>query len=362
MRILSCLLAASTILAGVPRHSFAAESVSAPPNTDQILAFPLPDPLVMRNGKPVHTADAGHGARRGEILDLFADQVYGRTPGGKPYIRFKLDSENRSALSGKAIQKQVTIFFTKDPRGPQMHLLLYLPAQSRGRAPVFLGLNFEGNHTVVTDPSVALGDIWVKAPDPGQAGGTNELTRHVKQRATEQSRGKAAARWKVEKIISHGYGLATAYYGDIEPDFNGGIQYGVRMLYLGKGQVKPAPDEWGALGTWAWGLSRAVDYLQTDTDVDAGKIAVFGHSRLGKAAVWAGAQDQRFSMVISNESGVGGVSLYRARSGETIRHLNTAFPYWFCENFHKYTDRPDLVPVDGNSLVALIAPPLRGQR
>ena len=310
----------------------------------------------MQNGNPVKNADAWLRTRRGELLNLFAEQVYGRTPPGKPYVQFKVDSENKRALGGKAIERQISISFSNDPAGPRMHLLLYLPAQVKGRVPVFVGLNFGGNQTVDTDPSIALGDIWVKIPSSNQAGTPNELARHLKQRAAEGSRGRAASQWQVEKIISRGYALATAYYGDIEPDFNGGLPYGVRSLYLKKGQLKPAPDEWGALGAWAWGLSRAVDYLETDRNIDSGKIAVFGHSRLGKAAVWAGAQDRRFAMVISNESGVGGVSLYRAKTGETIEHLNTAFPHWFCENFHKYTGHPDQVPVDGNSLVSLIAP------
>jgi hypothetical protein len=330
----------------------AAEPVSA----NQILAFPAPDALTMENGKPVRDGKAWYGKRRGEILNLFVEQVYGRTPAGKPHLHFKLDSENKAALGGKAVEKQVTIFFSNDPNGPRMHLLLFVPAQARKPVPVFTGLNFEGNQTVDADPAITLGDVWVKAPGAGGPQTSNERARHVKQRATEQSRGKAAGRWQVENIVAHGYALATAYYGDIEPDFDGGFQYGVRSLYLKNGQTKQAPNEWGALGAWAWGLSRAVDYLQTDHDIDPKEIIAFGHSRLGKAAVWAGAQDKRFAMVISNESGVGGVSLYRAKTGETIEHLNTAFPHWFCENFHQYTNHPDQVPVDGNLLVALIAP------
>ncbi|MFZ0589544.1 MAG: acetylxylan esterase, partial [Bryobacteraceae bacterium] len=152
------------------------------------------------------------------------------------------------------------------------------------------------------------------------------------------------------------YALATAYYGDIEPDFSGAMEQGVRALFLQPGQTQWPPNSWGALGAWAWGLSRIADYLQSDPAIDGKRIAIFGFSRLGKAALWAAAQDQRFNLVLSNESGVGGASLYRAKSAETIEHLNTAFPHWFCANFHEYTGHPDRVPVDGNLLLSLIAP------
>ena len=138
------------------------------------------------------------------------------------------------------------------------------------------------------------------------------------------------------------------------------MRYGVRALLLAPGQAEFAPDQWGALGAWAWGLSRIADYLQSgpaaDFNIDGKRIALFGFSRLGKAALWAAAQDKRFGIVLSNESGVGGAGLYRTKTGETIEHLNTAFPHWFSANFHQYTGHPDRVPVDGNDLLSLIAP------
>jgi hypothetical protein len=306
-----------------------------------VLQYPLPDALVSSNGQPVRSAQTWRSQRRPEIMRLFTDQVYGETPSAKPEIHFRVTSTDEHALNGAAVRKQVTVFFSKDETGPRMHLLVYSPAKPRGRVPVFLGLNFFGNETVNADPGIDLPEVWIK----GQ-----------KTKAEEKARGSNAQQWQVEKIISRGFALATAYCGDIEPDFAGGMEFGVRHLFLQAGQTKPADGQWGTLGAWAWGLSRAVDYLETDRAIDPKKVILIGHSRLGKATLWSAAQDTRFRVVISNESGVGGASLYRAATGETIEHLNTAFPHWFCINFHQYTGHPDRVPVDGNLLLSLIAP------
>ncbi len=295
---------------------------------------------------------------RSEILDLFATQVYGRTPKEMARVRFNGGAlaERGSAFNGKANRKQLTINLSQGTESRLIHVLLYLPANINTPVPVIVGLNFGGNQTVAADPKIALNDIWVRGGPGNSPSVNNERSKFVKQGSTNDSRGKAASQWQVEKILSHGYALATAYYGDIEPDFSGAMEQGIRALFLQPGQTRWPADSWGALGAWAWGLSRIADYLQSDPAIDSKHIAIFGFSRLGKAALWAAAQDHRFELVLSNESGVGGASLYRAKSAETIDHLNTAFPHWFCANFHQYMGHPERLPVDGNLLLSLIAP------
>jgi hypothetical protein len=303
--------------------------------------YTLPDPLVLENGQPVRDATTWYHQRRPEILRLFETNVYGRTPAKQIRPRFEVISMKAQALGGKAIRKQIAVYFTAKKDGPKMDLLLYIPSDAPKPVPVFLGLNFGGNQTVISDPDLPLGYVWVKGvPEP----------------AEEKTRGAGAGRWQAEKLLAHGYALATAYYGDIEPDFDGGISHGVRPLFFRSGQKAPDADEWGALGAWAWGLSRAVDYLETDSDIDAKKIALIGHSRLGKAALWAGAQDTRFALVVSNDSGEGGAALSHRDFGETIEHLNTSFPYWFCANYRQYSGHADRLPLDQHMLLALIAP------
>ncbi|WP_156512599.1 acetylxylan esterase [Planctomyces sp. SH-PL62] len=327
--------------------------IAAQTNYDEAAVRPytLPDPLRTAEGRSVTSPDLWAKARRPELLKLFESQVYGKTPTpSQPIpISHEVVSEEPEALGGKAIRREVTIKFGEGADAPRMELLIFLPKQPTGGRPVpaFLGLNFEGNHAVTNDPGVRISTAWMR---PGQEKGV------VDNRATEAGRGRVADRWCAERVVERGYALATAYYGDIDPDFDDGFQNGVHPLFYRPGQTKPDPDQWGSIGAWAWGLSRALDYLATVPEVDAAKVAVLGHSRLGKTALWAGAHDPRFALVISNNSGEGGASLARRNFGETTANLNKSFPHWFCGNFKQYSGHEDKLPVDQHELIALIAP------
>lgn len=315
-----------------------------------------PDPLITNAGSRIANSTDFTTLRRPELLRDFAENVYGRTPSQKPPIQMRVTSVDNSALNGEAIRKQITITVGTAPVTRDLHVLLYLPAKFTNPVPVFVGLNFEGNITTTTDPGVDLNDEWI--PDPAESNIVllGALKNNVRQRPAETSRGHESGKWPFETIIKAGYGAATIYAGDIEPDFATGIGYGIRPLFFKPGQYMPDLDEWGAIGAWAWGLSRVADYLITDPAVDAHAIILTGHSRMGKTALWAAAQDQRFAMVISNESGQGGASLTHREAGETISHLNIAFPYWFSASFHRFNGRTADYPLDGHLLLSLIAP------
>lgn len=314
-----------------------------PANYDEskVGTYTLPDPLTFNDGSPVRTANDWTKRRRAEILELFATNIYGHSPSAPGKLNYEVFDTDTNALGGKAIRKQVTIYFSPRKDGPKEDVLLYIPKASRRPVPVFLLLSFTGNQAAANDPAIKLGTVW------------NPRTRE-KQQAPEETRGRAAA--DAAKVLDHGYAFATVCYTDIEPDFNGGYVSGIRPLFFKSGQTEPAPDEWGAIGAWSYGLSRVLDYFEKDKDVDAKRVAIVGHSRLGKTVLWAGAMDQRFAMVISSCSGEGGASLSRRDYGERIRNLARVFPYWFATNYRKFADHEDQLPVDMHELIALIAP------
>lgn len=333
-----CMLAGAVLVAQEFRPNY---------DESQVPDYTLPDPLVAANGDRVKDAATWASSRRGEILELFRAQMFGRSPERPAAMVFEVFDRDDAALGGTAVRKQVTIRFAAGPDAPSLDLLVYLPHSAPRPVPIFVGLNFGGNHTVHADPGIRLSSRWMR--DNPQHG-------IVDSRATERSRGVSASRWPIEQILERGYAVATAYYGDIDPDYDDGFQNGVHPLFYAPGQQRPEADQWGSIAAWAWGLSRIMDYFERDEAIDAQRVTVLGHSRLGKTALWAGAEDQRFAIVISNNSGCGGAALSRRQFGETVQRINTSFPHWFCENFKQYNGREDALPVDQHMLLALIAP------
>jgi len=307
---------------------------------DKVGTYTLPDPLVMQNGEKVSTAETWIKKRRPEILELYKSEQFGKCP-KRNHTGFKVIEADSPAFNNKAIRKQVTLYFTEDTSDCKADLLLYLPAKAKKPAPVFLMISFMPNSLKINDPGIKEEMMW------------NREGKRI-----PASEGKSWGYFNVEKYISEGIGVATIYYGDIEPDFAEGIKYGIRGHFLKEGETWPAPDEWGAISAWAWGLSCVMDYLESDKQVDSEKVALNGVSRLGKTVLWAGARDERFGIVIASCSGEGGAALSMRNFGETIGHMiaPSRYFYQFCGNRAKYAENPQSSPIDAHMLISLIAP------
>ena len=322
-----------------------AQPLGANYDESKIPDYQLPELLKSEKGRKIRKAAQWEKIRRPEILQLFQQEVYGKVPGELAKPEVLMYEDGVPAFDGDAIRKQFDLIFEGNGRELSIGVLMYLPKSAQA-VPLIVGYNFMGNHAVADDPAIRISESWVY---------DNPSLGIVHNRLTEQSRGFDSDSWPIRKILDAGFGLATVYYGDVDPDrddFSDGIQ----PLFYEKEQDEPARDEWGAMGAWAWGLSRVMDYLETDSQVNCKEVVVFGHSRLGKAALWTVADDQRFAACISNDSGCMGAALSRRRVGETIAIVNRNFPQWFCGNFKKYSGLEELLPVDQHMLLALIAP------
>jgi len=310
----------------------------------KIPSYNLPDPLVALNGTPIRDSAVWKHKRRPEILELFKTHVFGHAPDEKVAMRVEEMSSDTNALGGIAICKQIQIHLSRKGKTVTLGLLIYLPKNTETPAPTFLALNFGGNHTVIDDPEVAITESWVR---------NNKDAGISDNRSNENARGGRSSRWEIERIVKRGYALATLYYGDIDPDYDDGFTNGVHQLFP---ELTPGPDSWGSIAAWSWGLSRVMDYFEQENDIDQSRVALLGHSRLGKTSLWGGANDERFALVISNDSGCGGAALSRRAFGETVAIINKSFPHWFCDNFNKYNNNENDLPVDQHMLIALMAP------
>jgi len=295
-------------------QALAGQQPQLPPNyppglydESKVPQYSLPDPLVMLNGEKVTDTKTWKEKRRPEILKLFETHVYGRTMVGRPKeMTWEVISTNSNAMNSRAIAKSVTIYFTGKKDGPKMDLNIILPANTGKPVPIFL-MPGRGRYQPV--------------------------------------------------LLNRGYGLVSFNPWDVEPDSReGSYEQSIRKVFAEPGQTEAGPDEWDAIGAWAWAMSRAMDYIVTDPDIDGGKVCIMGFSRYGKVAMWAGAQDERFAIVFSGESGCGGAVIVRRGYGETVKSINNYAPHWFNRNFKDYGDRVNDLPVDWHMLVALMAP------
>lgn len=275
---------------------------------------------------------------RPAIMDFFLNDVYGHYPEKQVTPRFELLEQSDKALGGKAIRKQVAIHL--EGMDNPILLLIYQPANVKGKVPAFVCMNFKGNHQINVDPEIIISANAPTGKDLGK----------------DAPRGAALSRWPLEEIVGAGYAVATIYRGDVDPDFDDDFKNGIHPLFYRAGQTKPDAEQWGTIGAWAWGLSRVMDYFEKDKSIDHKRVAVVGHSRLGKTALWAGATDERFAIVVSNDSGCGGAALSIRKVGETVAKINKSFPHWFCDNYNKYNDNEEGLFVDQQGLIALIAP------
>lgn len=316
-----------------------------PPVSELPVQPNLPDPLVMFDGSRVTTKQQWEEKRRPELKALFQHYMYGYLPAPTPVKATKTASNNR-LFEGKAAWKSMTLHY--GPVGtPPLELLLITPKKQGSPPPVFVGINFCGNHTVLDDPAIPLTKSWYRGRCPGCEDNV----------ATEQGRGGQVDAWNVEMIIDRGYALATFYYGDVDPDKStNDFTDGIQPHFFNKGQTEPAKHDWGAISAWAYGVHRVIDYLETDKSVDTDRLALVGHSRLGKTTLLAGALDERIKVIIPHQAGCGGTAPNRFNVGESVERINTSFPHWFNDSFTEFNQQVERLPFDQHCLAALCAP------
>ena len=309
----------------------------------KVPAYQLPDVLLCTNGEKVTSVDQWEKMRRPELLRLFQQHVYGVPFALKDAginVKYEKMRENPNALNGKATQQQLKIILSKGDMVREIWLLIYLPKSPQTNIPVFLSYNFNGNHTVHSDPGILISPSIAKISSKDQ----------------ETLRGDQSRRWSLERIVGEGFAVITACYHDVFPDNKDLKDESILPLFDGYAAMKTDDHAEQAIGAWAKGYSIIMDYIVSNPMFDSRRVAVMGHSRQGKAALWAGALDKRFAIVISNNSGCGGAALSKRIFGETVDLITTSFPHWFCPAFTSYANNEAALPVDQHELIALIAP------
>jgi hypothetical protein len=304
--------------------------------------YTLPNLLMLENGTPVRDPQMWMQQRRPELIRLFEEYQYGRSPGRPAEMVFDVFDAGTPALEGRAIRRQVTLYFNNDRTGPTLDLLIYLPAGATESVPLFLNVSFSPNSSVVDDPGIKPSYVW---------------SREERKRVPATT-GRNFGRLDPLPFLEAGIGVATVYYADLDPDFPDAVSLGIRGAFMDEGQTELAPNQWGSIAAWSWGLRRVMDYFETDTDIDDERVALFGASRVGKTVLWTAARDPRFAAVIASASGEGGAALSRRNYGETIAHLAapSRYEYQFAGNYGNFAERPNEFPVDAHMLLALIAP------
>ena len=301
-----------------------------------------PPLLQSATGKKIKTIEQWEQERRPELLGLFASEIYGIAPDVKVETTYRIVEEDTCALNGDAVRRQVRITFRAHGMERSADMLLYIPKNAGEKVPVIFGLNSQGNYATSLDPQVVMTDGWVAYPE-----GIH--------RAADSLRGRVAYRWPYSGAVNRGYAVATIFKGDFYPDHQDAYGQSVLPMLYAESTI-PDSARMQAIGAWAWGISQAMDYFETVPELDARKVMVLGHSRLGKTALWAAANDTRIAIAVSNNSGCTGAALSRNKQGENITKINTRFPYWFADNYKSYNDREFALPVDQHMLLALIAP------
>jgi hypothetical protein len=290
-------------------------------------AYDLPPLLVTSSGHPVRTPEDWMRVRRPEILSLFANLIYGKVPEPATPIKvsYELAQEDRRFMGGKATRKDIKIHLENAKGRLSMHFLVFVPNEAQKPVPAFFKHSFNNTQSNDFDASTSRPGFLKNG-------------------------------WPLGQLLDRGYGFCAVYQQDLVGHNEVEFQNSIHKLFYPEGQSFPKAHEWGVLSACAWGASRAMDYLETDSDIDHTRIAIMGHSKMGKATLWTAAQDERFALAISAQSGCAGAALWRRKSGETLKKMVTRFPYWLCRNAWKFVEQEDDLPIDQHMLLACIAP------